>query len=256
MSNSNGYSQVGPMQQAVRANSELPCTLSLLENTFGMIQSESMDLQNDPRFFQGNVLNKRLSAFASLGVVSSLMVGACSHVIGMKKEFNFVSITGWFRVISFIMMSLVLILNIIATYVGMAQTYHTYRLETAGPTGFEIATSYYLNPNIVAWRHIAVKCLLNGLSLFLFSTGIRVSMSFMPDEGMEPMSDGSKFILSVVTLGMFILAGMLMHYVHVKHQAVFRGNYEFAKDTERPYMKTVQELMGASRRNPSRAPDV
>ncbi|CAE7718862.1 Gbp1, partial [Symbiodinium pilosum] len=226
-----------------------------LENTFGMIQSESMDLQNDPRFFQGNILNKRLSAFAQLSVVSSLMVGACSHVIAMKKEFNFVTVEGWLRVISFMMMSVVLILNIIATYVGMAQTYHTYRLETAGPTGFEIATSYYLNPNIVAWRHIAVKCLLNGLPLYLISTGIRVSMSFETEE-IQSMSKGNSRILGGVVLGVFVISGMLMHYIHSKHQAVFRGNYEYAKVTERPYIEKVNELMVSQRNRGPRAPDV
>jgi len=236
----------------------LPCTLEMLENTFGMIQSESMDLQNDPRFFQGNILNKRLSAFAQLSVVSSLMVGACSHVIAMKKDFNFVSFEGWMRVLSFLLMSVVLILNIIATYVGMAQTYHTYRLETAGPTGFEIATSYYLNPNIVAWRHIAVKCLLNGLPLYLISTGIRVSMSFNIDdaEDFQKMSRTNSRILAAVVLGLFIISGCIMHYVHQKHQAVFRGNYEYAKMTERPYIEKVQELMSSQRSRAPSQPDV
>eukprot|EP00913_Durusdinium_trenchii_P017603 g16544.t1 len=142
-----------------------------------------MDLQNDPRFFQANVLNKRLAAFSKLGVVSSLMVAT--------KQLNFVTVEGWLRCLSFALMSTVLFLNIIAVYVGIAQTYHTYRLETAGPTGFEIATSYYLNANIVAWRHFAVKCLLNGLTIFLISTGIRVSVSFeelSEEETMETMS--------------------------------------------------------------------
>jgi len=75
-------------------------------------------------------------------------------------------------------MTFVLFANVIATYVGVAQIYHTYRLETAGPTGFEMATSYYLNPNIVAWRHLAVKCMLNSLPLFLVSTGIRIDVNF------------------------------------------------------------------------------
>ena len=34
-------------------------TFVRMENSFGLVQSESMDLQNDPRFFQANVLNKR-----------------------------------------------------------------------------------------------------------------------------------------------------------------------------------------------------
>lgn len=229
---------------------ELPCTLGVLENTFGVIQSESMDLQNDPRFFQGNILNKRLSAFAQLGVVSGLMMTAASHIIEMKKEFNFVTFEGWMRVISFLMMSLVLILNVFAVYVGMAQTYHTYRLETAGPTGFEIATSYYLNRNIVAWRHIAVKCLLNGLALYLFSTGIRCAMSFEIDDPKDfpKMSHLNSRILAFVILALFLLSAWGMHFVHQTHVAVFKVNYEWAKTTERPYVGKVNELMSPSRR--------
>ena len=37
--------------------------------------------------------------------------------------------------IAFILLGVVHFLNIIATYVGVAQPYHTVRLMTAGPTG-------------------------------------------------------------------------------------------------------------------------
>lgn len=152
---------------------------------------------------------------------------------------------------------MVLFLNIIATYVAMAQTYHTYRLETAGPTGFEIATSYYLNPNITAWRHFAVKCLLNGLTLFLISTGIRVAVSFeeLTDEDQaETRVDRAHFMAAVFGV-CYTIGGFLMHYIHTKHQDVFRMNYNVAKEQERPYMAGVHELMMSQRRN-LRGPDV
>ena len=38
-----------------------PVYLPRMEQKLGLIQSDSMDLQNDPRFFQDNVLNKRLT---------------------------------------------------------------------------------------------------------------------------------------------------------------------------------------------------
>eukprot|EP00438_Fugacium_kawagutii_P023556 Skav200911 [mRNA] locus=scaffold1581:389059:406008:+ [translate_table: standard] len=258
-SNSSAHKYKQMVQQEQMAHSSLPCTLQMMENSFGLVQSDSMDLQNDPRFFQDNVLNKRLSAFAGLGVVSSLMVSTCSHVIAMKKDMNFVTIEGWLRVLSFFLLSMVLFLNVIAVYVGMAQTYHTYRLETAGPTGFEIATSYYLNPNIVAWRHFAVKCLLNGLTIFLISTGIRVSVSFeeLSDDIMPKMTNKAAHVLGVITLSAFVIGGLVMHYIHLKHQAVFRTNYELAKEQERPYMNRVHDLMISQRmRNHLGGPDV
>merc|ERR1712187_198770 len=96
------------------------------------------------------------------------------------------TLEGNLQLLSFTIMTFVLFANIIATYVGVAQIYHTYRLETAGPTGFEMATSYYLNPNIVCWRHVAVKCMLNSLPLFLVSTGIRIEVNFERQAGIEP----------------------------------------------------------------------
>merc|ERR1719223_2638146 len=88
------------------------------------------------------------------------------------------SLDGQLQFVSFAIMTVVLFANVIANYVGVAQVYHSYRLETAGPTGFEMATSYYLNPNIVSWRHIAVKGMLHSLPLFLISTGFRIAVNF------------------------------------------------------------------------------
>ncbi|CAJ1346591.1 unnamed protein product [Effrenium voratum] len=247
---SNKYKDM--IREEYAEHSALPCTLDLMEQKLGLIQSDSMDLQNDPRFFQDNVLNKRLEAFSKLGVVSSLMVGTCTHVIAMKKDMNFSTTEGIMRVVSFGLLSIVLFLNIIAAYVGIAQTYHTYRLETAGPTGFEIATSYYLNPNIVAWRHFAVKCMLHGLTIFLISTGIRVSVSFedLTDEEKPRITKHNARLLGLVTLTFFCIGGFIMHYINGKHQAIFRVNYEHAKESERPYMSTVHDIMHSKRNGP------
>eukprot|EP00913_Durusdinium_trenchii_P035899 g33591.t1 len=106
----------------------------------------------------------------------------------------------------------------------MAQTYHTYRLETAGPTGFEIASSYYLNRNIVAWRHFSVFCLLNGMTFYLISYGVR---ALAADDMVEPYC---AYVMAW-NVGLFYsVGGFLMWYIHQKHQAVFRTNYELAKE--------------------------
>ena len=247
------------IQAEYAEHSSLPCTLDGMR-TVGLIQSDSMDLQNDPRFFQSNVLNKRLAAFSKveLGVISSLMLGACTHVIEMKKDLNFQTTEGILRALSFGLLSIVMFLSIITTYVGVAQMYHTCRLETAGPTGFEIATSYYLNPNIVAWRHFAVRCMIHGLTIFLISTGIRVSVTFedVAEEAGPRISKTSAHILGLVTLMLFCIAGLIMHYINVKHQAIFRCNYEHAKESERPYMSTIKDMMFSKRNGPQPYRDV
>ena len=243
--------------QEFKEHNQIGCLPQALQSA-ALVSSESMDLQNDPRFFQLNVLDKRLSAVQSLAVVSSLMLTASSHVINMKKELNFQNIEGIMRCLSFFILCIVMFLNLMAVYVGVAQTYHTYRLETAGPTGFEIAASYYLNPNIVTYRHLAVKCLLNGLALFLFSTGLRVAVSFEMETGKEmpKMEEGTAHILGLFVLVVFSGAAAMLTFIHWKHQAIFRTNYEAAKFQEKPFMATVQGIFDSTRRNSHRAPDV
>merc|ERR1719352_1818301 len=85
---------------------------------------------------------------------------------------------GQLQITSFLIMTVVLYANVLATYVGVAQVYHSFRLETAGPTGFEMAASYYLNPNIVSWRHLAIKGMLLSMPMFLISTGMRIAVNF------------------------------------------------------------------------------
>merc|ERR1719379_955096 len=193
------------------AHQDLNPLMSSLEQGTGLVHSESMHMSNDPRFFQGSVLNKRLSAFGGLSVVSGLMVGTCSDVLSMKKDMNLSTLEGNLQLLSFTIMTFVLFANIIAIYVGVAQIYHTYRLETAGPTGFEMATSYYLNPNIVSWRHIAVKCMLNSLPLFLISTGVRIEINFERQVvEPEPPSHWSIRCLGFSFMAMYAIMGLIV----------------------------------------------
>lgn len=243
------------MHQAPREDSygglhkDLDPLMSMVEKGTGLVHSESMHMTNDPRFFQGSVLNKRLSAFAGLSVVSGLMVGTSSDVLSMKKDMNLSTLEGNLQLVSFTIMTLVLFANIIATYVGVAQIYHTYRLETAGPTGFEMATSYYLNPNIVCWRHVAVKCMLNSLPLFLVSTGIRLEVNFERQAGIEPLppSQYSARCLGFSFMAMYAVMGFIVAYVHQKHMAIFRERYEVVKRKEMPYLKHVHSMMTSHR---------
>jgi len=145
-------------------------------------------------------------------------------------------------------MTFVLFANIIATYVGVAQIYHTYRLETAGPTGFEMATSYYLNPNIVSLRHIAVKCMLNSLPLFLISTGVRIEINF-ERQVVEPVppSPWSIRCIGFIFMILYSTMGLVVWYIHSKHMAVFRERYDLVKRRERPYLKHVHTMMTSHR---------
>merc|ERR1711879_987982 len=79
--------------------------LDAIEQTTGLVHSESMHMSNDPRFFQNSVLNKRLAAFSGLSAVSGLMMDTSSQVISMKKDMNLYTIEGTLQLLSFSVMT-------------------------------------------------------------------------------------------------------------------------------------------------------
>merc|ERR1719408_719375 len=96
---------------------------------------------------------------------------------------------GILQLIAFIILIMILGMNMLATYVGVAQPYHTIRLMTAGPTGFDTAASYYLNRNIVTFRHAAIRAMLTSLPLYILQMAIRLVVKFdraTVDEPVKP----------------------------------------------------------------------
>lgn len=198
----------------------------------GLVKSHSMDVVNDPRFFQDNVINYRLAAIGGLSIVSGLLVqNAMDHVFEMNKDMtlNPTHLDGFFQLVSFLLLNMVLFMNMLATYVGVAQPYHTIRLMTAGATGFETAASYYLNKNIVAWRHLSIKGMLLSLPIYLISSGLRLVVKFDREAyykdpqhlGVPAEARGYGFFFC----GFFIFSGIMLFYVHFKHFAIFRERY-------------------------------
>lgn len=216
----------------------------------GLVRSESMEVSNDPRFFASNVIDKRLAAVSGLSVVSTLMVNsALSECYSMKKDLDVSQTNGVLEFISFFLMNLVLFANVLATWVGVAQVYFTYRLMTAGATGFEMAAGFYLNPNVAFWRHLAVKWMLQSLPLFLAAGGVRMLVKFdadMPDvEGSVkdagltslPWWDarvGGLSALGLLVGAEWLLIGLALFYINSKHSSVFKERYAMAKTVGRP----------------------
>jgi len=206
----------------------------------GLFRSESMDMSNDPRFFQASILNKRLAAFSGLGVVSGLMVGFTQSSVKSLGNMDFTTLEGKLHGLAFLITSIALFANIIATYVSVAQVYHVYRLESAGPTGFEMATSYYLNANIVAWRHLAIKCLLLSLPLFLVSTGIQIEVS-LGSASSTPRRP-SLMLARCCGIGVMCLyctMGAVVLYIHSIHSWIFRDRYQVAMEHQTPFMSRL-----------------
>jgi len=200
--------------------------------------ADSMEIKNDPRFFQDNVLNYRLSAFGGISVVSALMVSnAMGQMWDMDKNMQVLTSQGqmfhWngiIQLIAFVMLIMIFFANILATYVGVAQPYHTLRLMTAGPTGFECAASYYLNRNIVAWRHGAIKYMLLSIPLYISQMGLRLIVKFDRSNKQSAQPAEKTPYASIIEgiifcICMCFLAAML-YSVHTKHFAIFRDRYE------------------------------
>lgn len=159
-----------------------------------------MDIINDPRFFQDNVINYRLAAFGTLSTVSGFLVGTVqADIFAMDKRMPIfrhakdgsnnwiIDMDGVIQLTTFSLLCVIFFLNMLAVYVGVAQPYHAMRLMTSGPTGFETAASYYLNPNMVAWRHLAIKGMLLSLPMFVAQCGLRLVVKF--DRGTYMMAD-------------------------------------------------------------------
>lgn len=233
----------------------------MLVNSMSMLaRSDSMDVSNDPRFFGGNILDKRLTAFAGLGTISGLLVGtAMDQVYGMSHDFHIIfspTAMDYCKFLTFVFMTFVFYFNMISTYVSVAQIYHCYRLMTAGPTGFEGAKLYYLNPNVAFYRHFAIKGMLNSLWMFLMGTAFRLWVKFSNDavetplwvavgvdepggeESKQPTFEGLTILGGVVAFVYFAM-GASLYFIHSKHVAVFRERYHKLEESEQPLLDTI-----------------
>merc|ERR1711972_1271279 len=158
------------------------------------------------------------------------------------------------------LMCCVLYCNMYATYVGVAQPYHTYRLMTAGPTGFESAAAYYLHKDVVAWRHLAIKLMLSSLPAFLVSSGLRFVVKFDRDSAAGPDLPSHPplhaRIEGVLCCLAFTLVGLGHFRVHWRHEEIFKGIHDTMYNTSGvgSILAQVQQLMTPGRQSPNRYP--
>jgi len=222
---------------------------------FGLVRTDSMDISNDPRFFNDNVLNYRLAAFSGLSVVSGLMVqNAIDQLFGMSKDMpifdsasKMLSVDGLLQLIAFILLCLILFSNFLAVYVGVAQPYHVLRLMTAGPTGFDAAVSYYLNRNVVFWRHLAIKGMLQSIPLYIFQMGLRLVVKFDRDTSasldLPAETPTHSVIQGIIFCVLMQILALLLLWVHLKHFDIFRERYEVMTEMIKPMQGFMQQQM-------------
>jgi len=212
----------------------------------GLIPCQSMDLTNDPRFFNDNVIDKRLTAFTALSIVSSLMAGAACDNFFPFLEHN-MDIVGSpypmreaMQLIGFALMCLVLFLNVMATMVFGVQFYFTYRLMTSGPVGFESARSFYLDSNMTYWRQLAAKSLMWGMPMFVLSVGCMLFVKFYERNKDLP-------ITSFVTLLSFVICAGCLLRIGIVTQRTFASKY-YVGSGVRPLLENIETATATPRR--------
>lgn len=221
-----------------------------------LVESESMDLTNDPRFFRHTTLDKRLKAFHSLSLVSGIMVGTSfMQCVTMPKAMNLALRVGWAQLAAFWCFSIAVFNNVYCLFILVQQLFFTYRLLTAGPTGFEIAASFYLNRNIIQHRHLAVKALIYSLPIFVLGAALRMSTLFYLDAANagaplpNPEGDPSKQLdmkvhemLAGIVVGVWLSVSLCMYLAYRRHINIFRERYMLVKDKERPLLSHISKM--------------
>lgn len=220
---------------------------------FDLARSESMEISNDPRFFSGNVIEKRLKAFGGLSIVSGLMLGtSMSQCFSLPKDMDF-SLTfpfmGYVQMVGFCLQMSCTFMCIISLYTVAHQFFYTYRLMTSGPTGFEAASMFYLNKTIVMWRHFAIKCLFNGLWMFIFASGTQILVKFYKDavnshpDYKDPELDMDVHLaLATFVLACFLGCAMFLCQLRLHHTAAFAHYYDTCQGHAQPITQTNRDM--------------
>lgn len=223
-----------------------------------LVDSESMDLRNDARFYRHSTLDKRLKAFHSLTVLAGLMIGtSLGQCMMMPHSFNFQTVAGWAEMASFLAFIFTFFFNVFTMFVLVQQLFFTYRLKTAGYLGFEVAASYYLNRNIVQYRHLAIKGILVSFPVFIAGGALRMGFEFYADASKAgkpappAAGDPSKeldmtvhTVLACSFLAVVVLFFLFLCCIYRRHVAIFRERYQIVYQEAQPLIDHMTTLRG------------
>lgn len=200
-----------------------------------LIRSESMEVRNDMRFFAGNVIHKRLGAF-HLIAVSALFIGVYSAKKMMELETDdpevYKTPTGKIMYAALVAMAGSFILCLTAGIIILVQLYHITRLITFGPTGFEMAKSYYLNPNVTTMRHFAVRCFFACIPLYMIASGISIYLKLGEEKGLYR---------SLPLAIMLFVAAIVIFCIIAKLRSTFTKSYSGAMTSMEPLLKHLAD---------------
>jgi len=220
---------------------------------FGLTRAESMEISNDPRFFHSNVIDKRLKAFGGLSIVSGLMLGtSMGQCFSLPKTMDFSlewPYMGWVQMVGFLLQMSCTFMCIVSLYTVAHQFFYTYRLMTSGPTGFESASMFYLNKTVVMWRHFAIKCLFNGLWMFIFASGTQLIVKFYKDavsshkDFVQPELDlNVHLMLAFFVLACFLGCAAFLWLLRYHHLSAFQHYYDKCHQQASPITMTQRDM--------------
>jgi len=223
-----------------------PKSESVLDNVVASVlpQCSTMDLRNDPRFTNSNVIEKRLAAFSGLAIVAAITAGLAvdMYLHGITEGVQLVSFAGAVEIIGLLAMSSILFMSLTAALVFIYQAYFTHRLMTAGPSGFELASGFYLHDVAVRWRHFAVRCIVLALPMLLFATGCMLYARLSRYEAGTIVGRVEIHPVAVITLLLFTAGALVLHSIAGKHDRLFEQEYakraarEGTADSGRPLL--------------------
>lgn len=208
-----------------------------------LVRSDSLNVINDPRIAQTNVISARLTYFSTISVAAALIATLAFTAISIVQPANDASDEGkvnfsYCNFIALTGMSVALVANMFTVVVLTHQMYIVGRMLTAGPLGFEMGKSLYLNKNITTLRHVAVQSFFRSIPLFL------ISAAFMVYQMVCPSGDWFRRILACIAATLFVVAGVFIAHVYLRQRSIFKEKTTILVKYEHPMHAHMGNLSG------------
>lgn len=194
------------------------------------VRSESMHINNDPRFFTDSVLLKRLDGFRVVAVTSTIFCTLSVKNVMLLESSKLKVQDHPLQLVALVLMTLVFMLNILTVIVLVSQTFHVWRLTTTGSTGFEVSRSYYTNHNIVVARRWATRGFFISVPMFVIAMASTNYVEFT--EGKS-----TQWVRAYIVCGLMVLAAIFISLLTLKISAVFHEKYRQAAQYNLPLIE-------------------
>jgi hypothetical protein len=180
-------------------------------------RSHTAEITNDPRVFSENVIEKRFAAFETIVVSAILLAGmSCTAILEAPESAHTTISVGYVAVWTYV---LCFSFNMICVLVLTIQYYQSYRLMTAGSTGFETCKEYYMNPAVNEMRHLGAKMFFWSIPLFLVGIGLEMFHRLTVTRAMP---------LLIMMVGGALVMGVIIFH----HMLIFQRKYQKSKAYE------------------------